>query len=77
MFMLGNFNPLINLFLFAPVKVLISPSLANGSEKNEFEKLKISHFGQIQIHLVCCIFSYVRIIDERAVIVNPHFTFLN
>ena len=63
--MLENFNPLTNLLLFVPVeRVLVSPSLANEttkfncSEKNDSEKLKKSHFGQIQLQPEFYIDSY-------------------
>ena len=45
----------------------------NWSSKKELEKLKNSHFGQIQVQFVFCKISY-RFYDERASIVNPHLT---
>ena len=70
MFMLTNFNPVINLFLSEPVwEAFVPLPFANGSNlfsfskfnwsaKNESEKLKKSHFGQIQVQFVFSTESY-------------------
>ena len=70
MFILRNFIPLMKLFLIVEVEGdLVSSPFANGlnlflsskfncSSKKESEKLKKSHFGQIQVQLEFCIISY-------------------
>ena len=68
-FMLMNFNPLIKLLLFVPEGEdlsffsfvrginLFSVSKFTCSPKNESEKLKNSHFGQIHVQFV--LFSFI------------------
>ena len=67
-FMLMNFNPLINVPLFLPQDLsffsfvrgtnLFSVSKFTCSPKKESEKLKNSHFGQIHVQFVLFTVSY-------------------
>ena len=71
MFILTNFSPPTKLFLLVPnaedsVFFLLSGdqiyfdflSIIDHQNKKELEKLKNSHFGQIQIQFVVCKLSY-------------------
>ena len=68
MFILKHFNPHINLLLLVEVEggenlvLSLFPSGLNlflcSSKNKESGKFKKSHFGQIQVRFVFCMFSY-------------------
>ena len=71
-FILKNFNPPLNLLLLVEVEGaedlilslfpsglnLFSLSKFNCSSKKEWEKLKTSHYGEIQVQFVFCMVSF-------------------